>query len=101
MLSYQDENFYYKDKMVPLLSYLCNLNPWTWKDGLYIETAPAGTSFFAEQLEESQGSADDADKHSHHGGTLPARWDKLNPGMGATTKSRNRGTVESKDGKDN
>ena len=38
MLSYPYRNFYYKDKTVS--SYFYNENPFSWKDGLYIETDP-------------------------------------------------------------
>ena len=40
MLSYQCRHSHYKDKMVSLLSHLYMRNPYSWKDGLYIETGP-------------------------------------------------------------
>ena len=37
-LSYQYKNFHYKDTTPPWQSYLYNWNPYSWKDGLHIET---------------------------------------------------------------
>ena len=36
-MSYQYRNSHHEDKMAIKLSYLYNGNPYTWKDGLYIE----------------------------------------------------------------
>ena len=39
-MSYQYRNSHYKDITISWMFYIFNANPYTWKDGLYIETGP-------------------------------------------------------------